>query len=82
MGGVEEILLAVVVGRGGDYHEICIAVGGLPVQSGSQIQVHFPEIFLDAVVLNRGNAAVDFLNLFRNHIHRRHFVVLRKKGRD
>ena len=82
MGGVEEILLAVVVGRGGNDHEVRVPVGGLSVKGGGELQRLGSQIFLDVIVLDRGDPVVDFLYLLCNHIHCCYLVTLRKQCRD
>ena len=80
MRGVEEILLGVVVGRGGDDDEVGVAVGRAGVQRGGQPQRPGGEVFLDLLVLDRADAVVDLVDLLGDHVHRHHLVVLREEG--
>ena len=74
--GVEEILLTVVIGRGGYHHEVRIPVGCLAVKGSGEHQGLCPQVFLDIIVLYRRYPVVDFVNLFRYDIHCRHLVLL------
>ena len=87
VGGVEEVFLGVVVGGGGDDYEVGVFIGGLAVQGGCEVQlyglaagVRSGQVLLDEFVLDRALATVDFLDLFRHHVHCHNFVVLRQKG--
>ena len=78
-GGVEEVLLAVVVGRGGDDHEVSVRVGLLAVERGGEVQFLLGEVLLDVVVLNRGLTGVDHVDLRRDDVHGGDLMVLRQQ---
>lgn len=75
-GGVEEILLAVIVRGRRDDHKVRVRVCLLPVQRGGQVQFLLREVLLDILILNRTNTLVDLLDLLRNDIHCRHLMML------
>ena len=75
-GGVEEVLLAVVVGRGGDDHEVGVRVGLLAVERGGEVQFLLGEVLLDVVVLDRGLTGVDHVDLRRDDVHSGHLMML------
>ena len=81
-GGVEVILLAVIVGGGSNDHEIRISIGALAVQRGSQVQLLFRQIFFNILVLNGGLSSVDEIDLFRDDVHSGDMVVLGKQCGD
>ena len=80
--GVEEILDGVVVGGGGDDHEVGVAVGGAAVEGGGEPQFFFGEVFLDVLVLYGGDAAVDLVYFLGYDVHGGDVVVLRQEGGD
>ena len=53
MTGVKEILLAVIVGRSGNYNKISIRISLFTVQSGGKIQFLLCQILLDIIILDR-----------------------------
>ena len=79
VGGVEEVLLGVVVGRGGDDHEVGVAVGGRTVERGGEPQRPGGEVLLDLLVLDGADPAVDLVDLVRDHVHGHDVVVLREE---
>ena len=89
MGDVEEILLGIVIGRGGDDDEVGVAVCCAAVERGRQVQrdgvagrILAREVTLYVFVLDGTLAAVEELNLFRDDIHGHHMVALRKERGD
>ena len=48
---IKEILLAVIVGGGGDNNEVCIGIGLFTVQCGGQVQVLLCQILLNIIIL-------------------------------
>ena len=95
VGGVEVVLHGVVVGGGGDHHEVGVGIGRLAVEGGDEgamawllglIGAHagqeaaVAEVFLDVVVLDGRDAAVEFLDFLGDDIDCRHMVVLGKQG--
>ena len=74
---VKEILLTIVICRCSNDHEICIGVCFFCIQSCSQIQLFFCQIFLNVFVLNLRLLIVNHLHFIRNNIHCSHLVVLR-----
>ncbi len=89
MRGVEEILLGVVVRRGGDDDEVRASIGGAAVERGCQVQrdgiacgIGARQVTLDVVVLDGAYTTVEQIDLFRNDIHGRHMVALREKRGD
>ena len=80
--GVEEVLDGVVVGGGGDDHEVGVAVGGAAVEGGGEPQFFFGEVFLDVLVLYGGDAAVDLVYFLGYDVHGGDVVVLRQEGGD
>ena len=79
---VEEILLRVVVGRSGDDDEFGVTVGRAAVQRSGQGQRLLREVLLDVLVLDGRDAAVDLLDLLRDHVHGNDVVVLREERGD
>ena len=80
--GIEVVLLAVVVGRRGDDHEVRIPIRRFGVQRGGQVEFLFREILLNVFVLNGRLAAVDLLHLLRDDVHGRDVVMLRQQRGD
>ena len=78
-GGIKVVLLAVVVGGGGDHDEVRILVGVLCVEGSFKIQLLFSKILLDVVVLDGRFFVVDKLHLFGDDIHRFDGVMLCQK---
>ena len=79
-GGVEEIPLGIVIGRGGDDDDFRIFIGRFPVGGGGEVQILLRQVLLDVLILDRRLPVVHHVHLFRNDIHRHHMVVLGKKG--
>ena len=79
---VEEVLLAVVVRRGGDHHEVRVPVGRLSVKRRRQVQVLFREVFLDLFVLDWGDSVINLFDLLGDDVHGNYFVVLRQQRCD
>ena len=82
MRGVEEVLLGVVVGRGGDHDEIGPAICAARVQGRRQVQFFFGKVAFDLGILDRTHTPVDFFHFLRNHVDGHDFIVLRKQRRD
>ena len=82
VGGVEEVLLGIVVGGRGDDDEVGVAVGGAPVEGRDEVQFFFREVFLNVFVLNGRDAAVDLLDLLGDHVHGDDLVLLREERGD
>ena len=95
MGGVEVVLHRVVVGGGGDHHEVGVGIGRFAVEGGDEgamaslcslIGAHagqeaaVAEVFLDVVVLDGRDTAVEFLDFLGDDIDCRHMVVLGQQG--
>ena len=95
VGGVEVVLHRVVVGGGGDHHEVGVGIGRFAVEGGDEgamawllslIGAHagqeaaVAEVFLDVVVLDGRDAAVEFLDFLGDDIDCRHMVVLGQQG--
>ncbi len=78
MGGVEEILLRVIIGRSGDDNEFRIAVGALPVKSCNKVQWLLFQVLLYVLILNRTLLPVDFIYLLPYDIDSDNLVVLRQ----
>ena len=53
MAGVKIVLYGVVVGRGGDDHEVGVGIGLTAVEGGGELQRLLGQIALDIVVLDR-----------------------------
>ena len=80
--GVEEVLGAVVVRRGGDDHELGVAVARLPVQRGPEVQRLVRQVFLDVVVLDGRLLVVDHLHALGHDVHGGDGMMLREQRRD
>lgn len=74
--GVEEVLDGVVVCRGGDDHEVGVAVGLGSVERGCEVKLLFGEIFLDILVLYGRAAGIDEVDFLGNYVDGCHMVVL------
>ena len=74
--GVEEVLLAVVVGRCSDDNKICILISRFRIQRCNEIQVFFCKVLFDVFVLNRRLLLVDEVDFFRDNIHRHNLIML------
>ena len=74
--GIEEIFLAVVVGRRGNDHKVRVLICGFCLQRRSQIQFLFNEMLLYVLILNGRLLLMDQLYRFWNNIHRRYMMVL------
>lgn len=81
MGGVEEVLLAVVVGRGGYDHEVRIPVCRLAVEGCLEVEGLLRQVFLYVFVLDGRYTIVDFFYFLRYDVHRSHMMVLREESR-
>ena len=79
MGGVEEVLLAVVVGRGGYDHEVRVPVCRLAIEGGFEVEWLLRQVFLYVFVLDGRDTVVDFLYFLRDDVHRSHPMVLREE---
>lgn len=82
-GAVKKVLLGVVVGGGGDDDEVGFGIGAGAVCRGGQVEgalagFGFVQEFLDVFVLDGGDKAVEFLDLFGDDVHSCHLVVLGK----
>ena len=75
-GCIEIVFGRVVVGRGRYNDEIRIGVRFRAVRDGSEIQLLLLQVLLNIIILDRGNAPVNHVNLLRNDIDRCHMVVL------
>ena len=73
------LMLAIVVGRGGNDNKISIGVCGLSIQRCRQIQLSFCEVLLDIIIPNRRLSIVDQFNFLRNNINCGYLMVLRKQ---
>ena len=95
VGGVEVVLHRVVVGGGGDHHEVGVGIGRFAVEGGDEgamawllslIGAHagqeaaVAEVFLDVVVLDGRDTAVEFLDFLGDDINSRHMMVLGQQG--
>ena len=80
--GVEEILLAVIVGGGSDDHELGIAVTGLLVEGSLEAQRLVGEIILDVVVLDRRLLMVHQINAFGNNVDSGDIIMLSQQSGD
>ena len=76
MMGVEEVLLRVVVGGGGNDYKVCILVGACAIEGGGKVKFLFCQILLDVIVLNGRNLLVDLLHLLRDYVHCCDMIVL------
>ena len=79
MAGVKIVLYGVVVGRGGDDHEVGVGIGPAAVEGGGELQRLLGQVALDIVVLDGGYTVVDLLHLLGYHVNSRDTVVLRKQ---
>ena len=68
--GIKKVLLGIIVRGGGDDHKIRVRAGAGPVQSGGQVQGFLRKVFFNILVLNRADAMIDLLHLFRNDVHK------------
>ena len=80
--GIEEVLPTVVVGRGGNDHEVRVPVGRFPVQRSGQVEILFRKVSFNVVILNGGLFVVDLLHLLRHDVHSGDMVVLAQQGGD
>ena len=78
--GVEEILRAVIVRRGGDDHKLGIRIAGLPVQRGAELQRLVRQIILYVLVLNGRLPVVDHLHALGHDVHGGDIVTLRQQS--
>ena len=76
MGGVEEVLVRVIVGGGGDDDEVGLAVCGTPIEGGGEVEGLLGEVALDILVLDGGLALVDEIDFFGDDINGDYFVML------
>lgn len=77
--GVEKVLRAVVVGGSRDDHEIGVAICAFTIQCGGEVQLLLREVLLDVIVLDRGLAVVDHIDLRRHDVHRGDLMMLRQQ---
>ena len=77
---IKVILHRVVVGRSSNHHEVCILVSRLTIQGSGQVQWFLRQIFLDVIILYRRNPIIQFLHLFRHHIHSSHLMMLSQQS--
>lgn len=80
--GIEEVLPAVVVGRGGNDHEVRVPVGRFPVQRSGQVEILFRKVSFNVVILNGRLFVVDLLHLLRHDVHSGDMVVLAQQSGD
>ena len=80
--GVEEVLLWVVVGGGGNDNEVGIAVCLSAVEGCAQVQLFLGQVFLDILILNGRYAVVDFLDFLGDDVNGYNFVVLCQQSGD
>ena len=80
--GIEEVLPAVVVGRGGNDHEVRVPVGRFPVQRSGQVEILFRKVSFNVVILNGGLFVVDLPHFLRHDVHSGDTVVLAQQGGD
>ena len=73
---VEIILHRVIVRGSCNHYKIRVPVSRCPVQRSRQVQLLFRQVLFDVFILNRTDAAVDFLHLLRNHVYGRYPVML------
>ena len=76
VGSIKEVLFGVIVGGSGNYHKVCVFVGGSSVQSCYQIQRLLCKILLYVIILNGTNLLIDLLYFLRNNINGYHLMVL------
>lgn len=81
-GGIEEVLRAVIVGGGRDDYEIGVAVCAFAIQRGDEVQLLLGEVLLDVIVLDRGLAVIDHVDLCRNDVHGSDLMVLGQQRRQ
>ena len=74
--GIEEVLLAVIVGRGCDNNEVSVFIRCFRIQSRCQIQVLLCQVLFNVLILDWRLFAIDEVNLFRNNIYRHDLMVL------
>ena len=79
IGGIEKVLLIVIVGWGCHDHIIRIPVGGLRVGGGPEVQRRLPQILFDLRIPDGGLLPVQHFYLAGNHIHGPHLMVLRQQ---
>ena len=79
MRGIKEILLRVIVCRGGNHHKVSISIRCTSIECCHEIQRFLCQILLDVVILNGGNPVVDLLHFLGNDIHRSQLMMLRKE---
>ena len=82
VGGIEEVLDRVVVGRRGDDDELRVPVGCGAVEGGGEAEGLLGEVFLDVFVLDGADAAVEHVYLLRDDVHGGDVVVLGQQGGD
>ena len=76
---VKKVLLAIVICRCSNHHEISITVCLLCIQRCGQIQFLFCQILFNVLILNRRLFVIDQLYFLRNDIYCRHLVMLRQQ---
>ena len=77
--GIEEILLAVVVGGRGDDDDLCLGIGIAAVERGRKVEILFGEVFLDVLVLDGRLTLIDEVHLFRHDVDGIDLIVLGKQ---
>ncbi len=82
MGGIEEILLGVVIRRRGDDHIVRIGIRRPSIQRRRQVQRLLLQILLDILILDGTLLPVDLLHLLGNDVHGHHLILLRQQRRD
>ncbi len=82
VGGVEVVLHRVVVGGGSDDHEVGVGIGGTSVEGSGEVEGLLCQVLLYVVVLDGGDAIVDFLNFLGNDVNGADVMVLGKEGCD
>ena len=75
-GGIEKVLVAVIVRRCGDHNELRIAVCKLCVSCRGQIQRLVRKIIFNLRIHDRRLLLIDQLHLFRNDVHCVDLVML------
>ena len=86
-GGVEEVVFVVVIGRGGDHHELCGTVGRIFVHGGAEVELalalpRLAEETLDLVVLDRADEIVQLIRLPGGSRYRHHLMMLGEQNRE
>ena len=80
--GVEEVLLGVVVGGRGDDDELGVAVAGVLVEGGLEVEGLGGQVFFDVVVLDGRLFVVDHVDAFGDDVHGGDLVMLGEQCGD